>query len=506
VRTKLTVANVKTCKNLLARFLLMPDNDYNRIAESRKLSPVRAITFTSRYHTNLAQTHRESKGAHMSPRLPRHVAILLFVIGVSLVALNVTPRPVEATGPALGLNAEEFDKLCQDILTRALTLTEQGCSATGRNQACYGYTTVQAKLQPGMDPSSYPFLKGGDIQPVKVLETIHTSPLDVAQGTWGMAMLKIQANLPDTNPGQNVTFILFGDTNVQPDPNRTNAFYLSTNLGKLACRQVPQNSLMVRAPNNVTVTFEINGVQISASSVVVLRTAPTGEFLVRTMEGHVAVTAHNVTQQIWAGQELTVPMAGPDFRSPAGPPSAPVSAPWETTLEGPTQLVNTLDPTADKYSGLITLEGPIEAVNDNIPSLTIYGQVVRINKVGCWRYLKPGDWVHVEGVSLGYIIQANQLRSTNPACIQDNVGGAGGQSVSGGDPSEPKITICHVPPGNVGKQLTLTIGVSAWKANGSGSGGHGPGLHGGDHLGPCNNSAGKANGKPSDPGKGGGKK
>jgi hypothetical protein len=50
-----------------------------------------------------------------------------------------------------------------------------------------------------------------------------------------------------------------------------------------------------------------------------------------------------------------------------------------------------------------------------------------------------------------------------------------------------KITICHVPPGNPDNAHTITIDESAWKADGSGSGGHGPGLHGGDSLGACPN-------------------
>jgi hypothetical protein len=433
----------------------------------------------------------------MLPRLPRYTLAVLVVVVLFLTTLAL--RPVSATGPGQPLDAIEFNKLCEGILTRALTLTEQGCNSTGRNQACYGYTLVQSTLQPGLDESTHPFVKGGDIQPVRVFQVIHTMPLNVEDGTWGMAMLKMQANLPDTNPGQNVTFILFGDTELEPDANHTNAFYLSTELGGLACRQIPQNSLMVRAPTNTTVTFEVNGVEISASSIVVLRAAPTGKLLARVLEGHVAVTAANSTQQVMAGQEVTVPMAGPDFRSPAGPPSEPAPAEWENTLEAPTQLVNTLDPTADNYTGPIVLEGPIEAVNPGMPSLTLYGQIVKINKVGCWKDLRPGDWVHIEGTSLGYMIQAVLMRSSNPACTQAVLGGPGQLGSAAGGSGGGKITICHRPPGNPDPGVTITISASAWKIDGSGEGGHGPGRHGGDTEGPCPSGSQKG-------GKGGGKK
>jgi len=61
---------------------------------------------------------------------------------------------------------------------------------------------------------------------------------------------------------------------------------------------------------------------------------------------------------------------------------------------------------------------------------------------------------------------------------------AAGTQAPGADDGK-KITICHVPPGNTGNPQTITIAAAAWKTNGKGEGGHGPGLHGGDYLGPC---------------------
>ena len=52
-------------------------------------------------------------------------------------------------------------------------------------------------------------------------------------------------------------------------------------------------------------------------------------------------------------------------------------------------------------------------------------------------------------------------------------------------PGNKKITICHVPPGNTGNPQTITISINAWKTDGKGEGGHGPGRHGGDYVGPC---------------------
>src|SRR5258708_6329628 len=76
--------------------------------------------------------------------------------------------------------------------------------------------------------------------------------------------------------------------------------------------------------------------------------------------------------------------------------------------------------------------------------------------------------------------------------------GNGNGNGSGGE----KITICHVPPGNTGNPQTITISRSAWKVDGKGEGGHGPGLHGGDYLGPCLTSTMSATGPAMTPGSG----
>ncbi len=72
-------------------------------------------------------------------------------------------------------------------------------------------------------------------------------------------------------------------------------------------------------------------------------------------------------------------------------------------------------------------------------------------------------------------------QATTAPTTPGNGNGNGNGNGGGGD----KITICHIPPGNTGNPQTITISRSAWKVDGKGEGGHGPGLHGGDYEGPC---------------------
>jgi hypothetical protein len=101
---------------------------------------------------------------------------------------------------------------CPTIVKTALDATNHVCSSTGRNQACYGNINLSVESQ--ADTSSFSFTKPGDLVSVEGIKSLTLSPLDAKTETWGVALMKIQANLPDTLPGQNVVFVLFGDVQI----------------------------------------------------------------------------------------------------------------------------------------------------------------------------------------------------------------------------------------------------------------------------------------------------
>lgn len=100
---------------------------------------------------------------------------------------------------------------CPDIVQQALAATDAACSDVGRNQACYGNINLEAIPQEGI---SFEFSQPGDLVDVAGVQTLALSPLDEQAAIWGVAVMKVQANLPDTLPGQNVTFLLFGDVEI----------------------------------------------------------------------------------------------------------------------------------------------------------------------------------------------------------------------------------------------------------------------------------------------------
>jgi uncharacterized protein YgiM (DUF1202 family) len=101
---------------------------------------------------------------------------------------------------------------CADIVRRALETTHQSCSTVGRNEACYG--NVQVDAQPQAWVTSFTFAERGDIENIAAVQSLAMSSQVEDQGIWGVAVMNIQANLPDTLPGQNVLFLLFGNVEI----------------------------------------------------------------------------------------------------------------------------------------------------------------------------------------------------------------------------------------------------------------------------------------------------
>lgn len=114
-------------------------------------------------------------------------------------------------GLVIGRVAAQVD--CPSIVQEALSATDQVCSTIGRNQACYGNIDLEAIPREGTETLT--FNQPGDLVNVVDVQQFRLSPLDLTGESWGVALMKLQANLPDTLPGQNVTFLLFGNVEIE---------------------------------------------------------------------------------------------------------------------------------------------------------------------------------------------------------------------------------------------------------------------------------------------------
>lgn len=78
---------------------------------------------------------------------------------------------------------------------------------------CYGFNRVDATFFQTVDEDF--FSAPADRAALTDVAAVQTAPLDAALEQWGVALLNVQANVPNTLPGQAVTFILLGDARVE---------------------------------------------------------------------------------------------------------------------------------------------------------------------------------------------------------------------------------------------------------------------------------------------------
>lgn len=106
---------------------------------------------------------------------------------------------------------------CSTLVETALQSVSNVCNETGRNEICYGNVQLSATMT---DTSSDVILESpGDITSIAELSSVQLSSLNLPND-WGIAVMKIQANLPNTSPGQNVMMVLFGDVVIEEQASK----------------------------------------------------------------------------------------------------------------------------------------------------------------------------------------------------------------------------------------------------------------------------------------------
>jgi hypothetical protein len=131
----------------------------------------------------------------------RRVAIVLVLLPT---AVSLSP-----------VTAQDGDESCPLLVETALEAVGDACENLSRNEACYGHRLVTATAweQAPLEGFESP----GDLANVFDLASLATFSMDVEEETWGIALLRLQADLPDTLPGQGVTFVLYGDAELRSE-------------------------------------------------------------------------------------------------------------------------------------------------------------------------------------------------------------------------------------------------------------------------------------------------
>lgn len=126
----------------------------------------------------------------------------IWMFGMTLAAFALCVVPV--VGQAVA---------CPALVQQALNAADAACAAAGRNQMCYGNVSITAV--PADDTAQVTFEQVGDLVDVTQVQSVALSGMDTAAGNWGVAIMKLQTNVPGALPGQVVTFVLFGNVEIE---------------------------------------------------------------------------------------------------------------------------------------------------------------------------------------------------------------------------------------------------------------------------------------------------
>ena len=200
------------------------------------------------------------------------------------------------------------DAVCPIFVREALDLVDQRCDGTDRNQACYGYANIEA--EPQEDVTILQFESPGDIEDLALIKALQTSALAVPD-EWGVALLRVQANLPNSLPGQNVTILLFGNVRIEdartPEDEAARpmqAFYFQTGVGESPCLEAPQDGILVQTPEGAgRIELTVNNAVIDLGSTAFLQAGPEAQMRVAVLEGDGIITTDESTVDIPAGQQ-----------------------------------------------------------------------------------------------------------------------------------------------------------------------------------------------------------
>jgi hypothetical protein len=204
---------------------------------------------------------------------------------------------------------------CLSIVTDALERAGEECLQTKRNEICYGYNNIVAL--PNANPDTFNFDEHGDIAPVDQIEVMELSPFSEDNEEWGIAIARVQAQLPETLPGQNVTIVFFGGVSLQNDgvnADGVQAFRFETGIGTERCLGLPPDGIIIETPEDSTVlTFDINGTEVTLGSTAFLQTFSeddSDETMLRIgmLEGLGFISANGQTTRISDGEQTIIPL------------------------------------------------------------------------------------------------------------------------------------------------------------------------------------------------------
>jgi hypothetical protein len=138
----------------------------------------------------------------------RRITSLLVVVSAALLLLAVSQVAL----------AQNLDT-CPAVVNNALTQVGVNCAGMARNTACYGFRDIVKGVVEGDVAPNFTWTPdqpepGARIE-LTTTQTIQTGPFDLLSREWGLSVLELQANLPNTLPTPGVRVMALGGVEIE---------------------------------------------------------------------------------------------------------------------------------------------------------------------------------------------------------------------------------------------------------------------------------------------------
>lgn len=300
---------------------------------------------------------------------------------------------------------------CPALVERALTALGDNCGSLQRNTACYGYDQVTSSFSVEVEPDY--FTHPADRAELTTLRTLQTAPLDLTNDRWGIAVLSVMANVPNTMPGQAVTFLVMGDAQIEN-------------------QVAPENALQPVDPLTVLIQSDTEAYSQPNLSSDVLGLLPAGTLLeadaLSRLGDWVRVLHNNLPA--WARREAFVdPVALDALPIVTSTTRSPMQAFYFSTSFG--------QPQCNEAPNAVTVQSPQNIEVD----LSVNGIDVRIGSTITFQSIAPGQMAltvqegHLETVD-GQIVEEGQ---TITALLDDQQRVVGWGEIRESTPQESNV-------------------------------------------------------------------
>lgn len=293
---------------------------------------------------------------------------------------------------------DDGDTACTDLIAQALQTIGSACAEIGRNEACYGHNAINAVP---IETADFEFAETGDLADIADFVSIETQSANPENGTWGIAFVSVQADLPD-DTDENLTFVLIGETSLGHDAAldepTTQAFTLQSTNGE-TCAEAP-DGLLIQSPEGQRARIVMNGVELTMSSTLFVKAQEDDEMVLQGLDGEIEVTADGQTEILEPGFVTTVPLDGLTADGTPTPPE-----PVDPEINFPFDLLTDLLPESDTSASAGASGSP------NLPQ-TYNGE--------SFTFSYPEGWA-TQPVPATEFLGAYIALSNNPAYLEANI-------------------------------------------------------------------------------------